>query len=89
MAKDAKKTSAFGIDPTSFDESRRRTGSEHVDTHTHDDADVYVDRPIKNKRIQILTYSNLVRRIDARAKREGMSRAEFFEKVMTEYLDRE
>lgn len=44
--------------------------------------------PKKTRRIQILTYSDLAKWVDSRAKKEKLSRAELFEKVMTEYLDR-
>lgn len=94
MAKFAKKESKFGIldnIPTPADE--------HTHTHKHDDSDngenlSTVDWPplefkkeTKTKRIQILTYSNLVRRMDAYGKRNGLSRAEVFEKAVSEFLD--
>lgn len=85
MAKYAKKESKFGIMdniPVPADEH----------THTHNDNDVYVPevkvKETKTKRIQILTYSNLVRRMDAYGKRNGLSRAEVFEKAVTEFLER-
>jgi hypothetical protein len=84
MAKFAKKETKFGIMdniPTPTDEH----------THTHNDSDVYVQdvkvKETKTKRIQILTYSNLVRRMDAYGKRNGLSRAEVFEKAVSEFLD--
>lgn len=66
------------------------------DTHTHDDVDVDVYQPdieikakkTKTKRIQILTYDNIVRRMDAYAKRNGLSRAEVFEQAVSEFLDK-
>lgn len=61
-------------------------------THTHEHDDVYepdiVVKPTKDKRIQILTYSNLVRRMDTYAKRKGLSRAEVFEQAISEFLDK-
>jgi hypothetical protein len=64
----------------------------HADTHTHEhkdtDNDVYVAKETKTKRIQILTYSKIVRRMDSYAKRHGMSRAEVFEKAVAEFLER-
>jgi hypothetical protein len=84
MAKFAKKESKFGI----MDNIPVPT-DEH--THTHNDGDVYEPevkvKETKTKRIQILTYSNLVRRMDAYGKRNGLSRAEVFEKAVSEFLD--
>ncbi len=77
------KTLWEGLDPTDKDVSV------HDDTHTHEHDDVAVkQKQTKNKRIQILTYSNLVRRMDAYAKRNALSRAEVFEKAVTEFLER-
>ena len=63
-----------------------------TDTHEHTHDDVYtpevVVKPTKDKRIQILTYSNLVRRMDNYAKRNGLSRAEVFEQAVREFLDK-
>lgn len=87
MAKFAKKESKFGI----MDNIPVPT-DEHTHTHTDNDSDVYVSevkvKETKTKRIQILTYSNLVRRMDAYGKRNGLSRAEVFEKAVTEFLER-
>ena len=87
MAKFAKKESKFGIL-----DNIPVPGDEHTHTHTDDDNDVYVPevkvKETKTKRIQILTYSNLVRRMDAYGKRNGLSRAEVFEKAVTEFLER-
>ena len=58
----------------------------HAHTHKHDD--VVKKKTTKNKRIQILTYSSLVRRMDSYAKRNALSRAEVFEKAVTEFLER-
>lgn len=86
MAKSVGKTSIWdGLDPEE---------KKDVDTHTHkhDDTDVYVQTTVKkttkNKRIQILTYSALVRKMDTYAKRNGLSRAEVFEKAVSEFLER-
>lgn len=86
MAKSVKKQSKFGV----VDNITVPTDT-HEHTHTHEHEDVYEQevkvKPIKDKRIQILTYSNLVRRMDNYAKRNGLSRAEVFEKAITEFLD--
>ena len=85
MAKFTQKSNKFGV----LDNITVPT-----DTHTHNDVDndVYVPevkvKEIKTKRIQILTYSNIVRRMDAYGKRNGLSRAEVFEKAVTEFLER-
>lgn len=70
----------------------------HKDTHTHtdndNDSDVYVSdsdikiKETKTKRIQILTYDKIVNRMDAYAKRHGLSRAEVFEQAVSEFLDK-
>lgn len=87
MAKGVKKTGLWdGLEP------EEKEVTVHTDTHTHNDSDVYVSevkvKETKTKRIQILTYSNLVRRMDAYGKRNGLSRAEVFEKAVTEFLER-
>lgn len=90
MAKSVKKTSLWdGLEPEEKDVSTHTD----VDTHTHkhnDDtpADPPKVKTTKNKRIQILTYSNLVRRMDSYAKRNAMSRAEVFEQAVSEFLDK-
>ena len=92
MAKDAKKTNAFGIDPDSFNATRRRAGSEteHTDTHDYTHNGVYEPeaRERKERRVQLLTYGSLVDRMDAYAKRRGVSRAEVFETAMNAFLDK-
>lgn len=82
-------------DPHTHDDKHEHEDvSTHKDTHTHthDDTDVYeqttVKKTTKNKRIQILTYSALVRKMDNYAKRNGLSRAEVFEKAVSEFLER-
>lgn len=86
MAKFAKKTDKFGVL-----DNITAPADKHTHTHTDNDSDVY-EREVKvketkTKRIQILTYSNLVRRMDAYGKRNGLSRAEVFEQAVTEFLD--
>ncbi len=85
MAKSVKKTGLWdGLEPE----------NKEMPTHTHKDVDddVYVSevkvKETKTKRIQILTYSNLVRRMDAYGRRNGMSRAEVFEQAVTEFLEK-
>lgn len=88
MAKGVTKKNLFdGLDPQ---EPKNVHNHDDVyvynDVHTHDD--VVTKKTTKNKRIQILTYSNLVRRMDAYAKRKGLSRAEVFEMAVSEFLDK-
>ena len=86
MAKFAKKKSNFGII-----DNIPVPADEHTHTHNDTHTDVYEPevtvKQTKTKRIQILTYSSLVRRMDVYAKRHGLSRAEVFEKAVTEFLD--
>lgn len=93
MAKGVKKTAGLwdGLEPeekeTPVDVSTHT--DEHTDTHTHKhDDDLVKKKTTKNKRIQILTYGSLVRRMDSYAKRNALSRAEVFEKAVTEFLER-
>ena len=89
MAKGIKKTGLWdGLEP------EEKEVPTHKDTHTHNDVDndVYVPeakvKQTKTKRIQILTYSGLVRQMDSYAERTGMSRAEVFEQAVKEFLER-
>lgn len=96
MAKGVKKTAGLwdGLEPeekeTPVDVSTHADehAPTHTDTHTHKHDDVVKKKTTKNKRIQILTYSSLVRRMDSYAKRNALSRAEVFEKAVTEFLER-
>lgn len=84
MAKGVNKESLFG-DLTLPDDVCEHN-HDGVYTHTHEDA-VATKKAIKTKRIQILTYSNLVRRMDLYAKKRGLSRAEVFEMAVSKFLD--
>ena len=92
MAKGVKKTTGLwdGLEPegaTLLTPADTHTDThDDTDTHTHDD--VVKKKTTKNKRIQILTYSSLIRRMDSYAKRHALSRAEVFEKAVTEFLER-
>lgn len=99
MAKGVKKTAGLwdGLEPeeketpgdVSTHTDTHNDVPTHTDTHTHKhDDDVVKKKTTKNKRIQILTYSSLVRRMDSYAKRNALSRAEVFEKAVTEFLER-
>lgn len=92
MAKGIKKTGLWdGLDPNDNDVVPGDTHNDadvDVDTHTHEHGDVVMRKTTKNKRIQILTYSALVRRMDSYAKRNALSRAEVFERAVTEFLER-
>lgn len=100
MAKGVKKTAGLwdGLEPEKkedpvYEDVSTHTDTHndvptHTDTHTHKHDDVVKKKTTKNKRIQILTYSSLVRRMDTYAKRNALSRAEVFEKAVTEFLER-
>lgn len=98
MAKDAKKTTAFGTSPDSFNESRRRQGTEEVSTSTHDYTHNHTHthahgiqepqaRERKTKRVQLLTYESLIARTDAYAEKRGVKRVEVVEAALTAFLD--
>lgn len=92
MAKGVKKTGLWdGLEPTEVSADTHDDTDVHddIDTHTHKHDDVVRKKTTKNKRIQILTYSSLVRRMDAYAKRNALSRAEVFELAVTEFLERQ
>ncbi len=88
----------FAISPDSFNETRltdtHTHDYEHTHNHTHDDTHTHthvnaqepVAKKRKTRRIQILTFDNLVDCMDAYAKECGVSRAEVFEAGMTKYL---
>lgn len=78
----AKHKPNFQVFPEDFNETRLTNGGmEEIQP-------VEVVRERKKRRVQLLTYDKLVDRMDACAKSQGLSRAEFFEKVMGDYLDR-
>lgn len=83
MAKEQIKSTAFGADPNSFNESRIQRSTH---THTHNDSYETKRRERKNKRVQILTYESLVERLDEYCSKNDISRAEVFEAAITEYL---
>ena len=88
MAKGISKSNLWdGIEPSEKPTHNDVDTHAHAHTHTHAPNDVKA-KTIKNKRIQILTYSALVRRMDSYAKRNAMSRAEVFEKAVTEFLEK-
>ena len=90
MAKSVKKTNLWdGLEPEEKDVSTHTDVDTHTHKHNHgQDEEPAKVKTTKNKRIQILTYSNLVRRMDSYAKRNALSRAEVFELAVTEFLDR-
>lgn len=65
--------------------------STDVDTHKHthkQDVGKKKPRERKKRRVQILTFDSLIERMDAAAAEEELSRAELFEKIVSEYLDK-
>lgn len=89
MAKNAKPTNAFGVDPESFNQSRRRTGSEPSEPVVTDyQAQEPKAKERKTKRVQLLTYESLIDRMDAYAARQGVNRVDVFEAAVTAFLDK-
>lgn len=93
MAKESKKTTAFGTSPDSFNESRRR-GREDVQTSTHNHEYEHTHtiqepqaKERKRKRVQLLTYESLIARTDAYAEKRGVKRVEVVEAALTAFLD--
>ena len=62
--------------------------SEHNDTHTHKYPSVPKVRERKTFRAQILTYPSLIKKLDSYAEMNGLSRAEAFEKAVSDFLER-
>ena len=62
----------------------------HTHTHKSKQPDVYepVQKEVKTKRIQVLTYESLIKRVDAYASKRGVSRAVVFEAALEAYLDK-
>ena len=96
MALNDKKT-GFGFDmEEKFKKVTSKTGSEmanddtytHNHTHTHDDVHEPEQQERKQKRVQILTYESLIRRMDKYAAKRGVSRVAVFEAAMIAYLDK-
>lgn len=64
----------------------------HTPTHTHNHTPTPTHTPKvrerKTFRAQILTYPSLIERLDDYARMHGLSRAEAFERAVTEFLER-
>lgn len=84
MALDGKKK-GFG-----FDVEGRLNKNQPEPTHTHNHTDTHTPkvRERKTARIQILTYPSLVGKLDDYAMMHNLSRAEAFERAVTEFLER-
>ena len=88
------KKPVFVSSPDSFDETRLTDVDTHTQpytdthehTHTHKHEHEPVAREKKSRRIQILTFDSLVERMDAYAKKRGVSRAEVFEVAVEKFL---
>lgn len=78
----AKFTSKFGLTDNLPDPKTEPT---HTHKYTHDDTQE-IKRKRKNRRVQILTYDELVDRLDDYCKKHDISRAEVFEKVINQFL---
>ena len=83
MADKVKKSKLFeGLDP------EEKEVPVYTDTHTHNHKHTPKVRERKTFRAQILTYPSLIERLDSYAKMNGLSRAEAFERAVSEFLDR-
>lgn len=84
MALDGKKK-GFG-----FDVGERLNKKQPEPTHTHNHTDTHTPkiRERKTARIQILTYPSLIEKLDDYAKMYNLSRAEAFERAVSEFLER-
>lgn len=84
MAKGVQKTSLWdGLTPESTET--------HTHTPTHNYTHTQPPTPKKERktfRAQILTYPSLISQMDAYASNHGMSRAEVFERAVSEFLGR-
>ena len=97
MALNEKKT-GFGFDiEERFNKvtSKTQTGSDthiddytHTHEHTHKDVEEPEQRELKQKRVQLLTYESLIKRMDKYAAKRGVSRVTVFETAMLAYLDK-
>ena len=68
------------------------TGSVHDDTHksthTHNHTPTPKVRERKTFRAQILTYPSIIEKLDKYAEMNGLSRAEAFERAVSDFLER-
>lgn len=85
------KKPVFENSPDSFGETRLPVDVDtHTDTHKHTHTHKHEHEPVarekKSRRIQILTFDSLVDRMDAYAKKRGVSRAEVFEVALEKFL---
>jgi len=84
----------FAISPDSFNETRLTDADTHDYTHTHNHTHVQTDvyepqqKEIKSKRIQLLTYESLIKRMDTYAAKRGVTRVAVFEAAVEAYLDK-
>ena len=60
----------------------------HKPTHTHNHTPTPKVRERKTFRAQILTYPSLIERLDDYARLNGLSRAEAFERAVSDFLER-
>lgn len=62
----------------------------HEYTHNHDDKPTHIPKVRERKtfRAQILTYPSLIKKLDSYAEMNGLSRAEAFERAVSDFLER-
>ncbi len=85
MAKSVGKTSIWDGLAQEKKETHNHT---HTQTHTHTPTHKQKIKETKERRVQLLTYASLVDRMDAYGESHGLSRAEVFEKAVSEFLER-
>ena len=89
MAKGVKKTGLWdGLEPEGKEVPTHTDDDTHKHTHKHTPTHTPKVRERKTFRAQILTYPSLIERLDSYAKMNGLSRAEAFEKAVSEFLER-
>lgn len=81
--------SAFGLDiEKRLDKVKNTSEREHTHDDTHKHTSTPKVRERKTFRAQILTYPSLIEKLDDYARLNGLSRAEAFERAVSEFLDR-
>lgn len=88
MKNDAPKSSIWdGLEPKKKEITTHTDVSTHTHEYTHDDTHTPKIRERKTARIQILTYPSIVEKLDHYARNHGLSRAEAFERAVSEFLE--
>ena len=84
MAKGVKRSGLFDdLDPS--EKKVNPSENEHVYEHKHEHVPPVRER--KTSHIHLLTYPSITAKLDKYAKANGLSRAEAFERIVSEFLD--